>query len=161
MNSIHDSQGENISATPKRALIVIDVQNEYVSGNLLIEYPPVQQSLTNIGLAMDAAHAAGVPVIVVQNHAPETAPLFAKGSSGWELHATVAERPRDHYVQKTLPGAFTETNLAQWLDKHHIDTLAVVGYMTHNCDASTIVQAMHAGLTVEFGRCERFGALCE
>ena len=31
-------------AQPKRALIVIDVQNEYVSGDLLIEYPPVDQS---------------------------------------------------------------------------------------------------------------------
>ncbi|MBH9687194.1 cysteine hydrolase, partial [Burkholderia cepacia] len=29
----------------RRALIVIDVQNEYVTGNLPIEYPPLDVSL--------------------------------------------------------------------------------------------------------------------
>jgi nicotinamidase-related amidase len=137
-------------ATPRRALVVIDVQNEYVTGNLPIEYPPVQGSLANIGRAMDAACAAAIAVIVVQQNAPETSPLFAKGSPGWELHPVVGDRPRDHYVHKTLPSAFTETNLAQWLSDHDIDTLTVIGYMTHNCNASTIVHALHAGLTVEF-----------
>ena len=33
--------------TPRRALVVIDVQNEYVSGNLPIEYPPVERSLVH------------------------------------------------------------------------------------------------------------------
>jgi nicotinamidase-related amidase len=53
-------------ATPRRALIVIDVQNEYdAGGGLPIEYPPFAQSLQRIAAAMDAAQAAGVPVIVV------------------------------------------------------------------------------------------------
>jgi nicotinamidase-related amidase len=139
-----------MTAIPHRALIVIDVQNEYVSGDLPIEYPPVQESLANIGRAMDAARAAGIPVVVVQNEAPENAPLFAKGSPGWELHPVVGDRPRDHHMQKTLPSAFAGTDLAQWLAQRRIDTLTVVGYMTHNCDASTIVHALHDGLTVEF-----------
>jgi nicotinamidase-related amidase len=145
-----DSKENIMTAAPKRALIVIDVQNEYVTGNLPIEYPPVQDSLYNIGRAMDAARAAGVPVIVVQNRAPENAPLFAAGSPGWQLHPAVGDRARDHYLQKTLPSAFAETGLAQWLAERAIDTLTVAGYMTHNCDASTIFHALHAGLTVEF-----------
>ena len=55
----------HMTETTKRALVVIDVQNEYVTGGLLIEYPPVQDSLRRIGLAMEAAHQAGIPVIVV------------------------------------------------------------------------------------------------
>lgn len=136
--------------TPRRALIVIDVQNEYVSGDLPIEYPDVQSSLANIGRAMDAARAAGVPVVVVQNLAPASSPLFARGSSGAQLHPAVAERARDHYVEKSLPSAFTGTDLADWLAARQIDTLTVTGYMTHNCDASTINHAVHAGLAVEF-----------
>lgn len=136
--------------TPRRALIVIDVQNEYVSGDLPIEYPDVQRSLANIGRAMDAARAAGVPVVVVQNFAPASSPLFARGSERAELHPVVASRERDHYVEKSLPSAFTETNLADWLAARRIDTLTVVGYMTHNCDASTINHAVHTGLAVEF-----------
>ncbi|ASV98234.1 cysteine hydrolase family protein [Paraburkholderia aromaticivorans] len=136
--------------TPRRALIVIDVQNEYVSGDLPIEYPDVQSSLANIGRAMDAARAAGVPVVVVQNLAPASSPLFARGGSGAQLHPAVAERARDHYVEKSLPSAFTGTDLADWLAARQIDTLTVTGYMTHNCDASTINHAVHAGLAVEF-----------
>ncbi|MEP6773742.1 MAG: isochorismatase family protein, partial [Polaromonas sp.] len=34
--------------------------------------------------------------------------------------------------------------------KNRIDTLTVIGYMTHNCDASTIFEATHRGLHVEF-----------
>ena len=136
--------------TPKRALIVIDVQNEYFTGNLPIEYPDPKQSIINIGTAMDVAHAAGIPVIVVQQTMPASSPTFAIETDSWQLHCVVASRPRDHYVRKTLPSAFPETDLAQWLQARGIDTLTVVGYMTHNCDASTINHALHNGMAVEF-----------
>ena len=102
-----------MSASIRRALIVIDVQNEYVTGNLPIEYPDLQLSLANIGKAMDAAHEHGIPVLVVQNNAPPNAPLFAPGTYGWELHATVASRSYDHYLEKSLPSAFAGTDLAE------------------------------------------------
>ncbi|OLL29746.1 cysteine hydrolase [Burkholderia sp. SRS-W-2-2016] len=138
------------TVAPRRALIVIDVQNEYVSGDLPIEFPDVQTSLANIGRAIDAARAAGVPVVVVQNIAPATSPLFARGSVGAQLHAVVSSRAHDHLIEKSLPSAFTGTDLADWLAAREIDTLTVTGYMTHNCDASTINHAVHAGLAVEF-----------
>lgn len=136
-------------AAPRRALIVIDVQNEYVSGNLLIEFPDIRQSLANIGKAMDAAREAGIPVVVVQNSAPPGSPIFTKGSYGWQLHETVASRPHEHYVEKKLPSAFAGTDLADWIAAREIDTLAVAGYMIHNCVASTVQHALHAGLAVE------------
>jgi nicotinamidase-related amidase len=66
-------------ATPRRALVVIDVQNEYITGKFLIEYPNVASSLKNIGKAMDAAKLHNIPVIVVQHIAPVESPIFAKG----------------------------------------------------------------------------------
>jgi nicotinamidase-related amidase len=135
---------------PRRALVVIDVQMEYFSGGLLIEHPPVAQSLPNIARAMDAARAAGIPVVVVQHSESPAAPLFAKGSASWALHEAVASRPRDHYIEKAWPSVFTGTGFAAWLEQHGIDTLTVAGYMTHNCDASTIFEATHRGLHVEF-----------
>ncbi len=140
----------NGSAAPRRALLVIDVQNEYVTGNLRIAYPPVEGSLARIGEAMDAAAAAGVPVVAVQQMAPASSPLFAEGSHGWQLHPTVAGRPRDHLLRKKLPSAFAGTDLGEWLRQQRIDTLAVAGYMTHNCNDTTIKHAFDAGLQVEF-----------
>jgi nicotinamidase-related amidase len=139
-----------MSQSPRRALVVIDVQNEYVSGNLQIEYPDVALSLSNIGQAIDAARASGVPVIVVQNTAGSGAPVFVKGTAGWELHEVVASRKSDHYVEKNLPSAFAGTDLADWIAGHRIDTITVIGYMTHNCVDSTIRHALHSGLAVEY-----------
>lgn len=134
----------------RRALLIIDVQNEYFSGNLPIEHPPVAESLPNITAAMDAAREHGVPVIVVRHTAPQGAPIFAPATPGWELHPEVARRPADHRIEKRMASAFTGTDLADWLQARGIDTLSVVGYMTHNCDASTIFEAHHRGLKVEF-----------
>ncbi len=136
--------------TRKRALIVIDVQNEYFSGNLPIEYPPVAGSLANIGRAMDAARARGMPVIVVQHSSPSGSPVFAPGTPGWRLHEEIARHPCDHHVEKRSASAFAGTDLAAWIAGHGIGTLTVAGYMTHNCDAATIHQAVQMGLEVEF-----------
>lgn len=139
-----------MATTVRRALIVIDVQNDYIGGNLPIEFPPIDLSLANIGSAMDAASAASIAVVVVQNVLPEGMPIMAKGSAGAELHATVSSRHADHFVMKNLPSAFSGTDLEAWLRSQQIDTLTLIGYMTHNCDFSTMVHAMHAGFSVEF-----------
>ncbi|MGV8934891.1 MAG: cysteine hydrolase family protein [Gallionellaceae bacterium] len=134
----------------RRALIVIDVQNEYISGLLPIEYPGSSMSLQNIGIAMDAALAVDIPVIVVQQFAPSSSPLFAEGSEGWELHEVVKSRTWQHMIHKKLPSAFAGTDLADWLTTNNIDTLVVTGYMTQNCVDSTVKHALHSGLAVEF-----------
>ncbi|AZO13431.1 cysteine hydrolase [Mesorhizobium sp. M2A.F.Ca.ET.043.05.1.1] len=135
---------------PRRALVVVDVQNDYNGGNLAIQHPPFAETVVNVARAMDAAAAAGIKIVVVKQMAPETSPIFAKGSHGGELHAEIARRSRDHYVEKTLPSAFTGTDLEAWLRANAIDTIAVAGYMTHNCDLSTIIHAVHMGFAVEF-----------
>ena len=135
---------------PRRALLVIDVQNDYVGGELPIEFPGVQNSLRNIGTVMDTARAASIPVVVVQNILPPNAPFMAEGTSGALLHEIVASRPHDHYIAKKLPSAFAGPNLEEWLRWHDIDTVTVIGYMTHNCNLSTMLHAFHSGFAVEF-----------
>jgi nicotinamidase-related amidase len=138
------------SKAPRRALIVIDVQNEYVTGNFRIEYPPVDSSLPNIAKAIDAANANGVPVVLVKHVLPADAPIFAEGSVGAEFHPVVADRPHDHVVTKVLPSVFSASGFEDWLKEHKIDTLTVIGYMTQNCNDSTMREAMHKGYQVEF-----------
>ena len=48
----------SVTENPKRALLVIDVQNEYFTGKLPITYPA--GSLANVLCAMDAALDHGV-----------------------------------------------------------------------------------------------------
>lgn len=132
-----------------RALLVIDVQNEYFTGALPITYP--EGHLERILEAMDAAIAKKVPVIVVQHHFPDAEkPFFQKGTPGWELHPEVAKRPCDLMIEKTLPGSFTGTELDAWLREQNIDTVTIAGYMTQMCCDTTARQAVHRGFTVEF-----------
>jgi nicotinamidase-related amidase len=133
----------------KRALIVVDVQKEYETGRLPIEYPPLDLSLSNIRRAIDAAQARGIPVVVVQDTGPADDPVFAEGSPGWQLHEVVASRQRQHLVRKVTPGAFTGNDLDFWLRTHHVDTVALVGYMAHHCVDTSARQAMHLGYGVE------------
>jgi nicotinamidase-related amidase len=135
---------------PKRALIVIDVQNEYFDGKLPISDPPSETSLANIGRAMDAASEAGVPVIVVRHgDSDPDAAIFLEGSHAWELHPEIERRPRDFLIDKTLPGSFTGTELESVLADAGVDTVAITGYMTHMCVDTTSRQAAHRGLGVE------------
>lgn len=147
--NIEKEKETTMSNNTKRALLVIDVQNDYIGGNLPIEYPPVEQSLANIGRAMDAARAAAIPVVVVQNILPETMPIMARGTFGAELHHSISERGWNHHMLKDLPSAFANTGLEEWLRTNTIDTVTVVGYMTHNCVFSTVVHGLHSGFTVE------------
>ncbi|MBG0809730.1 isochorismatase family protein [Methylosinus sp. H3A] len=140
----------SIGSPPRRALIVVDAQNDYDGGALAIRHPPIRDSLANVARAMDAAATAGVGIVVVEQLAPQDSPVFAKGGQGAELHPEIAKRPRDHRVEKTLPSAFAGTDLEEWLRAAAVDTVAVAGYMTHNCVLSTIIHAVHMGFAVEF-----------
>jgi nicotinamidase-related amidase len=135
---------------PKRALIVIDVQNEYFDGALPISDPPPDVSLANIGRAMDAATGAEVPVIVVRHGSADAeSGIFREGSHAWELHPEIERRARDHLIDKTLPGSFTGTPLESILAAAEVDTVSITGYMTHMCVDTTSRQAAHLGLSVE------------
>jgi nicotinamidase-related amidase len=132
-----------------RALLVIDVQNEYFTGALPVTHPVGH--LANVLAVMDAARAAGVPTVVVRHAQPDpNAPVFRKGSTEWELHDAVAARPRDLLLDKQLPGCFTHTELDEWLKARGTDTVTVAGYMTQVCCDTTARQAMHLGYKVEF-----------
>lgn len=133
----------------KRALLVIDVQNEYFTGRLPVTYPPGSQS--NILAMMDCARKNAIPVVVVQHTAPQSdAPFFRKGTEGWQLHPEIAARPYDHLIEKNLPGSFTGTDLELWLRGRQIDTVVITGYMTQMCCDTTARQAFHMGFQVEF-----------
>lgn len=132
-----------------RALLVIDVQREYFDGALPITHPVGH--LESILDVMDAARAASVPTAVIRHHQPDPeSPIFCRDSEMWQLHAEVAERPRDTLIDKQLPGSFTGTSLGDWLQGQQAKTVSIIGYMTHMCCDTTARQAFHEGYGVEF-----------
>jgi nicotinamidase-related amidase len=137
--------------TPRRALIVVDVQNEYFDGILQVQHPDREASLANVTRAMDVAAAQDLPVVVVQHQFPEGAPVFAEGSASWKLHPDVASRVKPDYkrVVKDKASVFAGTNVAAWLAEQGVDTITIVGFMTNNCDIATAAAAEELGLAAE------------
>lgn len=133
----------------KRALLVIDVQNEYFSGLLPITHP--QGNLSNILRVMDAAAAGGIPIVVIQHTFTDPdKPFFQRGTPQWELHPEVRKRQYDLLLEKNLPGSFTGTELEAWLRRQGVDTVVIAGYMTHMCCDTTAREAVHRGFSAEF-----------
>lgn len=92
---------------------------------------------------MNAAREAGLPIIVVQHKG------FGQDSDDQQLHPVVTRPADDHRIDKQKPNVFTNTDLADWPQAHRIDTMSSVGYMTHNCNPSTVFEAHHRGLNAE------------
>lgn len=133
----------------KRALLVIDVQNEYFTGQLPVTFP--RGSLDSISKAIKSAYMNNIPVIAVQHTAPqENSKTFRRGTEEWKLHPIIVREGYDHLIEKNLPGSFTGTDLEAWLRERGIDTITITGYMTQMCCDTTARQAVHLGFSVEF-----------
>ena len=137
--------------SPRRALILIDVQQQYFGGPLEIQYPPHQESLPMIARAVDAATAAGLPVAVIQHSAGVGAPVFAPGTPEFELHPEIQSRatPAWKSVVKQYGSVYAGTDVAEWLRKNDVDTVTLVGYMTNNCVLASAVEAESLGFSTE------------
>ena len=142
----YDGTGKEIK---NRALLVIDVQNEYFTGKLPVCYP--KNTLPNILSLIDTAKTHNIPVVMIQHTLlSKNATAFLSQTNGWELHESVKEIEVEHYVEKNYPSAFVGTDLQEWLEKNNIDTVVISGYMTQFCCDTTAKYAMHLGYNVEF-----------
>ncbi|WP_310621688.1 cysteine hydrolase family protein [Flexibacterium corallicola] len=122
----------------KRALIVIDVQNDYFPGGKW-ELHNIEASAANAVRVLENARANGETVIHVRHESVEdNAPFFAPGSFGAEFHSTAKPQAGELEVLKHHVNSFKETNLKQLLDERGITDVTIVGDMSHMCiDAAT------------------------
>ncbi|MFJ5700265.1 isochorismatase family protein [Arthrobacter sp. NPDC093139] len=136
---------------PRRALIVIDAQQEYFDGLLPIQYPARNESIARVQAAVTAAQQAGTPVVLVQHELPAEAPVFAAGSAQWQNHPGVAahENAVAKRINKQFSSVFADTDLEAWLREQGIDTITLTGYMTNNCVIASAAAAEPLGFAVE------------
>jgi nicotinamidase-related amidase len=136
---------------PRRALVVVDVQQEYFEGPLQVQHPPPAQALAQVVRALDVAGEHDLPVVVVQHELPQGAPVFAAGSAGQQNHPDVEQRADGRWkrVTKDKASVFAGTDVASWLTEQDVDTVTLVGYMTNNCVLGSAADAERLGVTVE------------
>jgi len=146
----------------KAALLVIDLQNEYRPGAAwpVVGYDDV---LANTAQLIEAARAAGVPVIHAQawvkteerdGYARQEEILTEEfrsavaGSEGAQICIEVAAQPGDIVIHKQWPSAFRSTDLSQRLTALGVENLLVAGVLTDSCVTASVFDAVYHGFRV-------------
>ena len=128
-----------------RALVVVDIQNDYFAGgaNPLVE---PDAAAANARLLQDAFRAAGEPVVNIQHVWDDPDAAFMRpGTSGVEIHETVAPLPGEPVIKKAHPNSFLETPLEETLRGLGVDHVVVCGMMTSMCVDATARAASDLG----------------
>ena len=117
----------------KRALVLIDVQNDYFPGG---KWPlnGIESAADNAAKILAAARSAGDLVVHVRHEFPTAdAPFFAAGSEGAKIHPKVRGLEGEPVVLKHHVNSFRETDLKAILDRHGIEDVVICGAMSHMC----------------------------
>ena len=124
------------------ALVIIDAQNEYVTGRLPLE--GVNAALDNIAALLRAARAANTPVVhVMQRGRPGG--LFDPDGDTFKIAPQAAALSGETIVEKPLPNSFAKTNLQAVLEGTGRKSLVIAGFMTHMCVSATARAALDHG----------------
>jgi len=124
------------------AVVVIDAQNEYVTGKLPLT--GVEPALDQLAKVLKVARAAGAPVVhIVQRGRPGGA--FDPDGPGFKIADQAAALGGEKVIEKGLPNAFAKTNLHEILQATGRSSLILVGFMTHMCISATARSALDHG----------------
>ena len=120
-----------------RAIIVVDIQNEYFSGGKL-PLEGIEKAAANAAKVIEHARSANDLVIYVQHESadPEI-PFFTPGTPEVAIHPMVTPLEQETVVVKNFPNSFRETGLKALLDEQSIEDVVIIGAMSHMCIDAT------------------------
>lgn len=136
---------------PRTALIVIDLQEGILA---MAKVRPGDAIVTNAIRVIETFREKGLPVVLVNvaGGAPgrnEQGPARGANPAGWsDLIPELKQQASDHLVTKRSWGAFTNTDLNDYLRKNEITHVALAGIATSIGVESTARQAHELGFNV-------------
>ncbi|WP_303748699.1 cysteine hydrolase family protein [Stenotrophomonas pigmentata] len=132
----------------KRAIIVVDLQNEYLATGKL-PLVGIDAATANAVRVIADARAKGVPVLHVRHEsASSDAPIFVRGSDGVRIMAAVAPVGDEPVIVKNHVNSFRDTDLKQQLEARGIEDVVVVGAMSHMCVDAVVRASADMGYAV-------------
>ena len=131
----------------KKALLVIDLQNDYFEGGAL-PLCGVESALENANRLIDYAHSHNIEVYVIQHiSTKEGATFFLPNTKGVELHEKL-KIAKCQRISKHFPNSFRETSIEESLKAQNIEELIICGAMSHMCVDSTVRAGFDLGYRV-------------
>ncbi|MCX7072769.1 MAG: cysteine hydrolase family protein [Gammaproteobacteria bacterium] len=125
------------------ALLVIDLQNEYLKGALKLDQ--IERAVTETQKLLALARANGVPVFHFQHKTGPGAPIFDPTGPFFGLIDAVKPAAGETVIEKNYPNCFTATGLAEALKASGRSEVILAGAMTHMCISATARSATDHG----------------
>ncbi|MFA9430441.1 isochorismatase family protein [Egicoccus sp. AB-alg2] len=157
---------------PTTALIVVDLQHDFAEADGNLYVPGGEQVVPLANAEIEAARAAGAPVIYTQDWHPETTPHFQKDGGIWPVHCVhdtwgaefhedlVVDGPvvrkgvdgRDGYsgfsVRDPVTGEQGETRLGHLLRDLGVRRIVLIGLAGDYCVRETALDGLRLGYEV-------------
>lgn len=159
--AIGPTQGKKIGkyANPQKALLVIDVQEDYTGTTAKSPFPYKDSGrlISTVNKLIDKAHKNNVPVLYIKQEfdgfwgrmfskllAGETA---IKGTPGAEMDKRISI-VSDYLFSKPSGDAFSNPNLETFLNSHQVNELYIVGLDAEYCVHLTAKGGLNRGYNV-------------
>jgi biuret amidohydrolase len=150
----------------KSAMIVVDMQNDFVASGAAMETPAARQIVPKIAEALGICRDAGIKIIYTAHvhrsdgcdmglfddlHPPiANRDALVDGTPGVEVYPDLAPAPGEHVIKKHRYSGFFGTDLDIILREWGIDTVIISGTTTENCCHATARDAMFRNYRVVF-----------
>lgn len=135
----------SISNDPVQALVIVDVQKAFVTGERSV--PAGEQLVASLSELLARGRSAGVLIVHLQNDGPSGA-VDEPGQPGWELHFPTVASAREVVIRKVEDDGFDGTRLSELPREHGVRRIAVGGVMSEMCVLATARAALVRGLGV-------------
>lgn len=128
-----------------RALVIVDIQNDYFPGGAHPLVGP-EAAAANAQHLLAAFRRSGEPLFHVQHVWDAPAAAFMRpGTAGIEIHESVAPAVGEPVIQKANPNSFLDTPLEAELRARGVEHVVVCGMMTSMCVDATVRAAVDLG----------------
>ncbi len=128
-----------------QAVIIIDAQNEF-SAKGQRPVPNHEKHIAAIRKLVTHARENKIPIAWVKHfNKPDESPAFVPGSWGAEFFegfGPAANSETEKIFEKNVYGAFTGSNLGEWLASFNVSEVIFGGFYTHGCLSTTAREAI-------------------
>ena len=135
------------------ALLIIDMINEFVKGNLRVK--GAKEIIPVIRRLLDTARERGIAVIYANDSHKPTDPEIQlwgrhamEGTEASEVVEELKPAEGDYLVKKTTYDAFFGTEMEELLRKLSVDVVCITGVVTSICCQHTAASAFFRGFKV-------------
>jgi nicotinamidase-related amidase len=144
----YEMQSEVRVDPTRTALVVVDMQNDFVTEGGSLVVPDAESTIPAIGTLLELARAYGMRVVFTQDSHRDGDPEWRiwpeharEGSRGWQIVDALAPREDETVIRKVRYDAFYGTPLDHLLRLWGVTTLVICGTVANICVHYTAASA--------------------